>query len=398
MRTSRAVSSRMASSRSSPFSASRIALVASATTSRMRDASQNALNTCAVCSARSNGSAWIRPVASIPSLTRTASRISSTCCQNCPGSYPYTTSRQEFEPMSITAMCSIPGMMHKLPVAMRLVTYELHRGPRAGLVRDGGVVDLWDALGGEPPEGPTVGALLRHRGGQAAEAVGGPPVAALEEVRLDPPVTDPEKILCIGLNYRSHAEEAGLDPPDTPTFFAKFRNALAAPGAEVSLPRYSQKVDYEAEVAFVIGRRAKDVSEADALEHVAGYTLMNDLSARDYQFMTPQWLPGKVFDGAAPLGPALVTPDEAGAPDAIEISLTLNGETMQSASTADLIHSIPALVAHLSMLMTLEPGDIVATGTPAGVGSVRQPRVWLKAGDDVVVESPQLGRLETRLA
>jgi 2-keto-4-pentenoate hydratase/2-oxohepta-3-ene-1,7-dioic acid hydratase in catechol pathway len=281
---------------------------------------------------------------------------------------------------------------------MRLVTYEMHRGPRAGLIRDGAVIDVWDALGGEPPEGPTVGALLRHRGVQAAEGVGGEPVAALEEVRLHPPVTDPEKIVCIGLNYRSHAEEAGLDPPETPTFFAKFRNALAAPGAAVPLPAYSEKVDYEAEVAFVIGRRAKDVPESEALSFVAGYTLLNDLSARDYQFMTPQWLPGKVFDGAGPCGPALVTQDEAGAPDAIEISLTLNGETMQSASTSDLIHSIPALVAHLSMLMTLEPGDLVATGTPAGVGSVRKPRVWLKAGDEVVVESPQLGRLETRLA
>src|SRR6059058_1989385 len=300
--------------------------------------------------------------------------------------------------MSITAIRSIEGIMHKLPVAMRLVTYELHRGPRAGLVRDGGVVDLWDALGGEPPEGPTVGALLRHRGVQAAQSVGGPPVAALDEVRLLAPVTDPQKIVCIGLNYRSHAEEAGLDPPETPTFFAKFRNALAAPGAEVPLPRYSRKVDYEAEVAFVIGRRGKDVAEADALDHVAGYTLLNDLSARDYQFMTPQWLPGKVFDGSAPCGPALVTPDEAGAHDAIEISLTLNGETMQSASTADLIHGIPALVVYLSKLMTLEPGDIVSTGTPSGVGSARDPHVWLKPGDEVVVESPTLGRLETRLA
>ncbi|MEA2387953.1 MAG: acylpyruvate hydrolase, partial [Thermoleophilaceae bacterium] len=119
--------------------------------------------------------------------------------------------------------------------------------------------------------------------------------------------------------------------------------------------------------------------------------------ARDYQFMTPQWLPGKVFDGSAPCGPALVTPDEAGAHDAIEISLTLNGETMQSASTADLIHPIPALVEYLSKLMTLEPGDVVSTGTPAGVGSVRDPHVWLKAGDEVVVESPTLGRLENRL-
>src|SRR3954463_1446441 len=300
--------------------------------------------------------------------------------------------------MSITAMRCMPSIIHKLPGGMRLVTYELHRGPRAGLVRDGGVVDLWDALGGEPPEGPTVGALLRHRGIQAAEGVGGPAIAPLEDVRLLPPVTDPQKILCMGLNYRSHAEEAGLDPPETPTFFAKFRNALAPPGAEVPLPRYSEKVDYEAEVAFVIGRRAKDVAEADALEFIAGYTLMNDLSARDYQFMTPQWLPGKVFDGAAPCGPALVTADEAGAPDGIEIELRLNGELMQKASTADLVHSVPALVAHLSKLMTLEPGDVIATGTPAGVGSLRAPQVCLRGGDQLVVSSPQLGQLETRIA
>jgi acylpyruvate hydrolase len=130
---------------------------------------------------------------------------------------------------------------------------------------------------------------------------------------------------------------------------------------------------------------------------VAGYTLLNDLSARDYQFKTPQWGPGKVFDGSAPCGPALVTPDEAGPPDGIGLSLTLNGTEMQSASTADLIHSIPSVVAYLSKLMTLEPGDLISTGTPAGVGSVRVPRVWLKPGDEMVVSSPQLGRLETRV-
>jgi acylpyruvate hydrolase len=133
------------------------------------------------------------------------------------------------------------------------------------------------------------------------------------------------------------------------------------------------------------------------MDHVAGYMLLNDLSARDYQYKTPQWMPGKTFDGAAPCGPALVTADEAGRHDAIEIELTLNGELMQKSSTADLVHSVPALVAYLSKLMTLEPGDIVSTGTPAGVGSTREPRVWLKPGDEVVVESPTLGRLETRL-
>lgn len=270
---------------------------------------------------------------------------------------------------------------------MRLVTYDAGSGPRAGLLGPEGVTDL--GVGG-------VGALLRAG---ALDVVGADRDGAvpLGDVALQPPVPDPGKIVLLGLNYRSHAEEAGLDAPETPTFFAKFANALVPSGAEVPLPRYSAKVDYEAEVAFVVGRRCKDVPEAEALEYIAGYTLLNDLSARDYQFKTLQWGPGKVFDGSAPCGPALVTPDEAGAPDAIEISLTLNGEQMQRSTTADLIHSIPKTLAYLSMLMTLEPGNIVSTGTPAGVGSLREPRTWLKPGDEMRIESPQLGRLETRI-
>jgi 2-keto-4-pentenoate hydratase/2-oxohepta-3-ene-1,7-dioic acid hydratase in catechol pathway len=270
---------------------------------------------------------------------------------------------------------------------MRLVSYDSGRGVRAGVLTAEGVVDV--GAGG-------LGALLRTGGVEAAREVRGDAVP-VGEVRLLPPVPDPGKIVCLGLNYRSHAEEAGIEAPAVPTFFAKWANALAPPGADVPLPAYSSKIDYEAEVAFVIGRLCRDVPEEDALSVVAGYTLLNDLSARDYQFKTPQWGPGKVFDGSAPCGPALVTPDEAGPPDAIEISLTLNGETMQSASTADLIHSIPQVVAYLSKLMTLEPGDLISTGTPAGVGSVREPRVWLAGGDEIVVESRQLGRLETRV-
>jgi len=227
---------------------------------------------------------------------------------------------------------------------------------------------------------------------EAADAATPVPDAALM-----PPIPDPEKIVCIGLNYRSHAAEAGIEPPSSPTIFAKYRNALADPGATVSLPAASRKVDFEAEVAFVIGRRARDVAEDRALDHVAGYTLFNDLSARDLQFSTPQWMPGKVFDGSAPCGPALVTPDEAGPHDGIDVSLQLNGETMQSASTSDLIFSVPQLVAELSALMTLEPGDLIATGTPAGVGSVREPRIWLADGDEVVINSTTLGRLVTRI-
>jgi 2-keto-4-pentenoate hydratase/2-oxohepta-3-ene-1,7-dioic acid hydratase in catechol pathway len=277
---------------------------------------------------------------------------------------------------------------------VRLVTYDVGGIPRAGVLKGDVVRDVWGLDDPVPPGERTVGALVRA--GLAPEIEPAGPELALEDVLLLPPVLEPQKILCIGLNYRSHAEEAGLEPPETPTFFAKFRNALAAPGAEVRLPAYSEKVDFEAEVAFVVGARCKDVAEQDAADFIAGYMLFNDLSARDYQFKTNQWMPGKVFDGSAPCGPALVTPDEAG--DPIEISLTLNGETMQSASTADLVHGVPALLAYLSQLMTLEPGDIVATGTPAGVGSVRKPRVWLRPGDEVVVSSPTLGELRTRLA
>ena len=285
---------------------------------------------------------------------------------------------------------------------MRLVTYDAGRGPRAGALRDGAVVDLWNGLATGPPAGRGRALRTLLEQGQLEDAAGVVADAAvsalsISDVRLLPPIPDPSKLIGIGLNYRSHAEEAGLDPPASPTFFAKFPNALAAPGAEVSLPATSEKVDYEAEVAFVVGRRASEINEAEAREHLAGFTLLNDLSARDLQFATPQWMPGKVFDGAAPCGPALVTPDESGPLDGLEFELTLNGVVMQSASTADLIHSVPALLARLSSLMTLEPGDVVFTGTPAGVGSLREPRVWLRPGDELAISSPQLGRLETRI-
>ena len=281
---------------------------------------------------------------------------------------------------------------------MRLVTFEAHGHPRSALLREGRVYDIWgDASRGARTTDRTMEAILEGGLLDEIEPLEGDDGVPVEGLQLLPPLTRPGKIICIGLNYRAHAEEQGKEPPETPTFFAKFRNALAAPGATVPLPPWSSRVDYEAEVAFVVKDRCKDVAEGEAMEHVAGYTLLNDLSARDYQFKTPQWMPGKTFDGAAPCGPALVTPDEAGPHDAIEIELTLNGELMQSGSTADLVHSVPALVAYLSQLMTLEPGDIVSTGTPAGVGSLRDPRVWLKAGDEVVISSPQLGVLETRL-
>jgi acylpyruvate hydrolase len=280
---------------------------------------------------------------------------------------------------------------------VRLITYRSERGERAGVLAGAEVVDAADALGdGEPRS--VKGLLEAGAVDDLAVAAAGSTGIPLAEVSLMPPIPDPEKIVCIGLNYSEHAAEGRLEPPPVPTFFAKYANALAADGAEVRLPATSGKVDYEAEIAFVVGRTARDVDAAAALEHIAGYTLLNDLSARDLQFQTPQWMPGKVFDGSAPCGPALATADEVpSAPGGIGIALDLNGERMQEATTADLIFPIPDLLSHLSTLMTLAPGDIVSTGTPSGVGGAREPRVWLKPGDELVVSSPELGELRTTI-
>jgi len=281
---------------------------------------------------------------------------------------------------------------------MRLVSYRSDRGVRAGVLEGDRVIDAGDAFGAG--EDRSVRDLLEAGAlGDLEEAADGHDGLPLAAVELLAPVPDPEKIVCIGLNYREHATEGRLEPPEVPTFFAKYANALTGDGATVALPASSRKVDYEAEVAFVVGRTARDVDAAAALDHVAGYTLLNDLSARDLQFQTPQWMPGKVFDGSAPCGPALVTADEvATAPDGIGIALDLNGERMQNATTADLIFPVPELLAHLSTLMTLVPGDIVSTGTPAGVGGAREPRVWLRPGDELLVSSPELGELRTTIA
>jgi 2-keto-4-pentenoate hydratase/2-oxohepta-3-ene-1,7-dioic acid hydratase in catechol pathway len=279
---------------------------------------------------------------------------------------------------------------------MKLVTYRADGEGRAGVQTDGGVLDAADLLGIGLI---TVRELIaNNRLGELADLGDQADLEPVATPELLPPLPDPDKIVCIGLNYRSHAAEAGIDPPEHPTFFAKFRNALAPPDTTVELPAASDKVDYEAEVAFVIGSRCKEVEPAQALDSIAGYMLLNDLSARDLQFATPQWMPGKVFDGSAPCGPAIVTPDEAGDPDSISFTLDLNGERMQDASTSDLVFSVAELVARLSRWMTLEPGDIVSTGTPSGVGSVRDPRVWLKPGDEIVISSPTLGELRTLIA
>lgn len=223
---------------------------------------------------------------------------------------------------------------------------------------------------------------------------------SLDEISFLPPVTNPGKIVCLGLNYRAHAEEAGRALPEFPVLFAKFANTLIGHGVPIPLPpaSVSRMVDYEAELVVVIGRTARQVPAARALDYVAGYAPFNDVSVRDFQRRTPQWLQGKAFDGAGPIGPALVSRDEVPDPDNLPIGLTLNGEVMQSASTSQLIFDIPSVIEYITRIMTLEPGDHIATGTPSGVGFARTPPVFLEAGDVVEVEIGGVGRLRNPVA
>jgi 2-keto-4-pentenoate hydratase/2-oxohepta-3-ene-1,7-dioic acid hydratase in catechol pathway len=215
----------------------------------------------------------------------------------------------------------------------------------------------------------------------------------LGDIELAPPVPDPDKIICVGANYRAHAEESGLEPPTIPILFSKYRNTLIGAGAPIELPEVSDEIDYEGELAVVIGRSCKSVSEAEALDYVGGYTAFNDVSARDVQLRTSQWMAGKSLDTFGPCGPVLVTPDEIPDPQALQLETRLNGETVQRASTGGMIFRVATLIAHLSSLMTLEPGDIIATGTPEGVGFTRKPPLFMVDGDDVEVEIERIGLL-----
>jgi len=218
-------------------------------------------------------------------------------------------------------------------------------------------------------------------------------VLSCAKVQLQAPVPEPSKVICIGLNYRDHAEESGMEIPERPLVFSKFPTSIAGPGAAVELPAGSSEVDYEAELAVVIGKRAKRVSAAEANNYVLGYACFNDVSARDFQFSDGQWQRGKSCDTFAPIGPTVVTADEVADPHKLRIQLRLNGETLQDSNTDQLIFRIPELIEALSASITLEPGDVIATGTPPGVGFARKPPIYLKAGDRMAVEIAQLGVL-----
>jgi len=215
----------------------------------------------------------------------------------------------------------------------------------------------------------------------------------LSSVKLLAPIPKPPKLICVGLNYRDHAIETGAQIPDVPTIFNKFSTAVIGPGDTIVLPKVSSAPDYEAELAFVIGRGGRRIAAENWKDHVFGYTIMNDVSARDYQRATTQWLMGKTFDTFAPIGPWIVTAGDIADPHNLDIQLEIAGEVLQRSNTRELIFKIPDLIAFLSSVFTLEPGDIISTGTPAGVGFTRQPPRFLRHGEEVVVKIPAIGEL-----
>ena len=281
---------------------------------------------------------------------------------------------------------------------MILLTFKKNDTYALGIKMEQGVIDV----GASSPHAPaTMDALLAA--GQAgldilaALAVNVSPADMLDESGLEigPCVPHPGKILCVGLNYRRHAAESGMDVPKTPVLFSKFNNALAAPGDEVSLPAVGVQYDYEAELVAVIGKEAKNVSEADALGYVLGYCNGDDLSARDLQFVSSQWLLGKTLDRFMPIGPYLVT--DIADPQTLAIRCWLNGEKRQDSNTSDMVFTVAQIISYASQYMTLYPGDIISTGTPEGVILGMKEKHWLKPGDEVTVEVEGLGRLTNRM-
>ena len=311
---------------------------------------------------------------------------------------------------------------------MRLLTFETAGQRRLGAEAGGYIVDLQNAfaLSELIGYGAAAGTAAANRLPsdtlaflQGGEATGNAAKAALEfvnnlppdvtahladnsavlhrpgNVRLRAPIARPGKVMCIGLNYADHAAESGVDPPTEPVVFTKYSNAIIGPGDAIVLPSDSEEVDYECELVFVIGKRGKDVPKEEAMDHVAGYTCGHDVSARDYQLKRGggQWTVGKTFDTFGPTGPVIVMADEDFDPHHAAIRTVLNGQTMQDSNTEKFIFTIPEVVAYLSHVITLEPGDLVFTGTPPGVGFARKPPVFLKDGDEVEIQIDGIGVL-----
>lgn len=294
---------------------------------------------------------------------------------------------------------------------MKLISYEHESGIRGGVLIDDSVYDLELLLQGsnEAVHGATAsvreflelyGERIAAISAEVTALAAQDPVArvgALSDVRITTPVTDPAKVLCIGLNYKDHVAETGRAFPEYPDVFAKFASTMIGPEDEIGGARVSENLDFEGEVAVVIGRRASDVSEAEALQYVAALAPLNDVTARDLQYRGTQWLAGKAVDGSTPWGPALVTLDEIGDPQTLELVTRVNGVEMQRSNTRHQIFPIARIVSYLSSFLTLEPGDVIATGTPQGIGAKRNPPVWLEPGDTVEIEIEKVGLLRNRV-
>lgn len=285
---------------------------------------------------------------------------------------------------------------------MKIAAFSIQDNQHIGIVQDDRIISLTALQRDQFPAcvktfiersselRPLAEQLLKQR--QNDEAV-----FALSDVTIQAPIPQPEKIICVGLNYIDHCKETGMEPPKSPVIFSKYSNAIVGHNHAVQIPVNSTEVDFEAELAIVIGKEAKHISEEEANDYIFGYTIMNDISARDLQFADGQWSRGKTADTFAPIGPVVVTHDEVGDPHQLDISLELNGEMMQNSNTRNLIFTVPQIISFLSQSMTLKPGDLIATGTPPGVGMGRNPKIWLKNGDRMNITIEKIGTLSNHV-
>ncbi|MCY3797075.1 MAG: fumarylacetoacetate hydrolase family protein [Chloroflexi bacterium] len=287
---------------------------------------------------------------------------------------------------------------------MRLLTYQSDDGLKLGIKTGRGILDVAAAAaaGVKRPIRPDAvyarGNAVLSRLGELAAATDDPAHLHNEDdLILGPAVPNPGKILCVGLNYQKHAAETGATPPAEPVLFSKFNNAIAAPNEDIPIQADWTQVDYESELGVVIGGAARNVSVDDALAYVFGYCNMNDLSERRLQMLSGQWLLGKTLDKFLPLGPYVVTADEIPDPQNLTVKGWLNGEPRQDSNTADMIFTVAEVIAYASKVMTLEPGDVISTGTPEGVIMGMDPKVWMKPGDEYIVEVEGLGKLVNRM-
>ena len=294
---------------------------------------------------------------------------------------------------------------------MQLLNFYTTDGVHLGIKTEAGIIDVpaaatafgmtggplsLDAVVANGAAGFDALAKLAER---ATAELGGSPDWLVNEAALTyaPCVTAPEKIICVGLNYKKHAAESGMEEPKTPVLFSKYNNTLAGCGEDVPLQDIAKTCDYEAELVVVIGRGGKNISEASAMDHVFGYCNGNDISDRDLQFVTGQWITGKTLDKYLPLGPYLLTADEVPDPQNLEIKTWVNGDLRQNSNTGDMIFNVAEIIAYVSTIMTLTPGDVISTGTPEGVIFGMDPKVWLKPGDEIVIEIGDLGQLRNTI-